>query len=94
MKIRFYLDPESGLPHIHGHGVTEEEVRQVLLGPGEHKRGSRNTRMKLGQTEAGRYLVVVYAPDEQGAGVFVITARELSGKSLKAYRRRRRRKGR
>ena len=24
MRIRFYLDPESGLPHIHSLGVSEE----------------------------------------------------------------------
>ncbi len=26
MDIRFYLDPDSGLPHIYGHGVTMEET--------------------------------------------------------------------
>ncbi|MGA7495685.1 MAG: hypothetical protein WBX00_03070 [Isosphaeraceae bacterium] len=25
MDIRFYLDPDTGLPHIYGHGVTTEE---------------------------------------------------------------------
>ena len=28
VDIRFYLDPDTGLPHIYGHGVTEEEVEQ------------------------------------------------------------------
>ncbi len=23
MEIRFYIDPETGLPHIFNHGVTE-----------------------------------------------------------------------
>ena len=30
MEVRFYLDPETDLPHIYGHGVTENEVEQVL----------------------------------------------------------------
>jgi hypothetical protein len=30
MELRFWTDPETGLPHIFNHGVTEEEVRQVL----------------------------------------------------------------
>ena len=30
MDLRFWMDPESSLPHIFDHGVTEEEVRQVL----------------------------------------------------------------
>ena len=38
MKVRFYLDPETGEPHIHGHGVTEEEVEDVLNSPGEDRR--------------------------------------------------------
>jgi hypothetical protein len=39
MKIRFYLDPETEEPHIYGHGVTEDEVRDVLLKPGEDRPG-------------------------------------------------------
>ena len=34
MNIRFYSDPETGLPHIYNHGVTEDEVEEVLLNPG------------------------------------------------------------
>jgi hypothetical protein len=26
VDIRFYLDPDTGLPHIYGHGVTTEET--------------------------------------------------------------------
>ena len=29
MKTRFYIDPETGGPHIHRHGVTEEEAEEV-----------------------------------------------------------------
>jgi hypothetical protein len=92
MDIRFYLDPDSGQPHIYGHGVTEEEVHQVLLGSGDDLPAKEGSRMKLGQTAAGRYLQVVYVPDEDSDSVFVITAYELRGKAKKAFRRRRRRK--
>jgi hypothetical protein len=94
MEIRFFEDPETGLPHIYGHDVTEEEVRQVLRSPGEDLRGTRDSRMKLGQTAAGRYLQVIYVPDEDSESVFVITAYELRGKAKTAYRRRQRRKPR
>jgi hypothetical protein len=30
MELRFGIDPETVLPHIFDHGVTEAEVRQVL----------------------------------------------------------------
>jgi hypothetical protein len=56
MEIRFYFDPDFDEPHIYGHGVTEDEVEQVLRGPGEDLPGTRDSRMKLGQTTAGRYL--------------------------------------
>ena len=94
MGIRFYEDPDTALPHIYGHGVTEEEVRQVLRSPGEDLPGTRGSRMKVGQTAAGRYLQVIYVPDEDPKSVFVITAYELRGKARTAYRRRQRRKPR
>ena len=92
MEVRYYLDPETGQPHIYDHGVTETEVEQVLRGSGEDLPGARDSRMKLGQTEAGRYLQVIYVPDEDPDSVFVITAYELRGKAKKAYRRRQRRR--
>lgn len=94
MNIRFYSDPETGLPHIYDHGVTEEEVEDVLLNPGEDWLGRRKTRNALGQTRSGRYLQVVYVRDPEPNSVFVITAYELTGKPLTAYRRRQRRRGR
>lgn len=92
MKVRFHLDPETGQPHIYQHGVTEEEVRQVLAGRGEDRAAAEGSRHKLGQTWSGRYLRVIYSPDPKSGSVFVITAYDLQGKPLKAYRRRQRRK--
>ena len=94
MEIRFYDDPETGLPHIYEHDITEEEVWQVLHGRGDDLRGRDDSRVKIGQTAAGRFLKVVYVPDEDPNSVFVITAYELRGKGKTAYRRRKRRKPR
>lgn len=94
MEARYYCDAGTGQPHIHGHGVTEAEVEEVLRGPGEDLPAARNARMKLGQTTAGRYLQVIYVPDEKPDSVFVITAYDLQGKAKHAFRRRRRRKPR
>ena len=93
MEIRYYRDPESGLPHIYDHGVTEAEVEWILARPVEDEACADNSRQALGQTEAGRFLRVVYVPDQEGDGVFVITAYPLAGKQLKAFRRRKRRRG-
>jgi len=66
MELRFWMDAETGLPHIYDHGVTEEEVQQVLTRPGNEFPGTEGSRIRQGQTEAGRYLQVVYAPDPGG----------------------------
>ena len=34
MDIRYNCDPDTGMPHIYGHRVTEEEVEQVLRASG------------------------------------------------------------
>ena len=92
MKIRFYIDKETGLPHIYRHEVREYEVEDVLQKPGEDRPGKEKSRIAIGQTRAGRYLRVIYVPDPEPDSIFVITAYELVGKPLKAYRRRRRRR--
>jgi hypothetical protein len=93
MTVRYYLDPETGEPHIYNHGVSEEEVEDVLRAPGEDRPGREGSRVALGQTRDGRYLRVIYVPDPEPQSVFVITAYELRGRPLAAYRRRRRRRG-
>lgn len=90
MPLRFYLDPATGAPHIPNHGVDEEEVREVLDNPGEDRKGQEGSRIAIGQTSSGRYLRVIYV--QQPDSLFVITAYELSGKPLTAYRRRRKSK--
>jgi len=92
MEARYHRDTDTGQPHIYRHGLREDEVEEVLRGPGEDLPGARDSRMKLGQTAAGRYLQVIYVPDEDPNRVFVITAYELQGKAKKAFRRRQRRK--
>ena len=92
MNIRYYLDPTTGQPHILKHDVDEREVQDVLETPGEDRPGRDGSRIAVGQTRAGRYLRVIYVPDPEPESVFVVTAYELKGKPLLAYRRRRHRK--
>ena len=92
LNVRYYIDPQTGLPHIYNHNVTEAEVEEVLARPGEDRQGYEGARVAIGQTEAGRYLRVIYVPEPEPGSVFVITSHELRGKALTAYRRRRRRR--
>ncbi|HZZ30127.1 MAG TPA: DUF4258 domain-containing protein [Pirellulales bacterium] len=93
MDVRYFSDAETGEPHIYGHGISEAEVEYVLRHPGEDRPGRDDSRHALGQTAAGRYLHVIYVPDPDADSVFVVTAYELQGKPVYAYRRRFRRKG-
>lgn len=68
MEVRYYVDPDTGEPHIFEYGVTEDEVEQVLRASGEDIPARRGARMKLGQTAAGRYLQIIYVPDEDREG--------------------------
>ena len=92
MNIRFFIDPETGDPHIHRHSVSEEEVEEILSRPAEDRPGKEGSRVALGRTSTGRFLRVIYVPDPEPNSVFVITAHELKGKPLTAFRRRHRRK--
>ena len=92
MRLRFYIDPETGEPHIYRHRVSEAEVEQLLSNAGEDRPGREGSRVAVGRTLSGRLLRVIYVPDPQPDSYFVITAYELQGKAAMAYRRRRRRK--
>ena len=89
MTVRFYIDPATDQPHIYDHSVVEEEVEDVLARPMEDRAGRDGSRIALGQTEAGRYLRVIYVPDPEPGSIFVMTAYDLGPNALKALRRRR-----
>ena len=93
VKIRYYIDAQTGQPHIYHHNINESEVEDVLRNAGEDRPGAEGSRIAIGQTRAGRYLRVIYVLDSERDEIFAITGYELTGKLLLAYRRRRRRKG-
>ena len=92
MKIRFYIDKETNLPHIYNHNIKEYEVIEILNKPGEDRPGKEDSRVAIGKTENGRYLKVVYVLDKNDSSIFVITAFEIKGKILSAYKKRKRKK--
>jgi uncharacterized DUF497 family protein len=78
--VNLYVDPETGQPHLHRHGVSEEEAEDVLDRPLEDRPGREGARVAIGQTRGGRYLRVVYVPDPEPESLFVITAFDLGSK--------------
>lgn len=91
VRLRFYIDPETDEPHLYGHDVDEEEVEDVLRHPDEDRQSDGSSRIALGRTRAGRHLRVIYVRDPEPQSFFIVTAYELRGKTLAAFKRRLRR---
>jgi hypothetical protein len=92
VHVRFYIDPETGRAHVENHGVTEQEVADVMRRPLEDRTGHDGARVAIGTTSAGRFLRVIYVLDPAPKSIFVITAYALSQRARQALRRRRRKK--
>jgi hypothetical protein len=75
--------------HIGEHDVKMDEVTEVLGARHIESPGRDGTTIITGQTESGRYLLVV-AVDDEGLA-FIVTAREMTESEKRAYRRRARR---
>ncbi|HVE91107.1 MAG TPA: hypothetical protein VNE62_02240 [Actinomycetota bacterium] len=88
MEIRFFIDEETGDPHVYLHGVSETEVAEVLSAPIEDRQGADETRVAIGRTEGGRLLRIIYVRDPTPPSIFVITAYVVSGRVAWALRRR------
>lgn len=74
--------------HVARHGVTEEEVDDVVLDRGSlHLRSRAGTYVVLGLTSAGRHLFVVVASAPDGE-VYPITARPLTASDRRRWERR------
>jgi hypothetical protein len=82
VDVRYYIDPDTDQPHIHQHGVVEQEVEDVLRRPLEDRPGREESRVALG----------IYVPAPRPDSVLVVTAYQVGPKALRALRRRRRRR--
>jgi len=74
--------------HIAEHEVSAAEVEEVVYQKPYLERREGQEVLVYGQTDSGRYLLVVLAPDtEPQETSFVVTARELTSKEKAAYRK-------
>lgn len=92
MRISEIVWTETDVAHLARHGVTPEEVEEVLAAGPVWRRGRAHpaTRRKslyaFGQTSAGRYLFIVLSPRELGRAR-CITAMDMDEKARRYYER-------
>jgi len=91
VNLRFLLDP-SGDPHVWSHHVNESEVAEAMADRLESVRGRGTSVITIGRTRAGRYLKVIYSPDDLGDGIFIVTAFDVPPKQIRALMKRKRRR--
>jgi hypothetical protein len=50
MVVRFFIDRETGRPHVENHSIAPSEVLEVLRGSSDQRPGREGTRIADGQT--------------------------------------------
>ena len=89
MYVEDVIWDENNLEHIAYHSVKPAEVEQVLWDdPWFEKRRGRQRYQVFGQTDSGRYLLVIL--DREYSSIFyVVTARDMTQAEKRHYQRRR-----
>ncbi|MDP2935539.1 MAG: hypothetical protein Q8O86_03510 [Dehalococcoidia bacterium] len=90
MRIHELIVEPGREEHIARHHVTLQEVEQVVFGQHANYRTRQGRYGLVGQTEGGRYLLVILTPREHGL-YSLVTARDASDADRRLYQRRRRR---
>jgi uncharacterized protein len=85
--FHFWWD-EVNLEHIADHGVEPYEAEEVIGSRSIINNAGEGKYIAYGQTETGRYLVVVFAKRPK-SGLRVVTARDMTEAEKKNLKRRR-----
>jgi uncharacterized DUF497 family protein len=87
LKILSFEWDEANINHIARHSVTPEEVEEACFNNPLILRGRFNRYYALGQTDTGRYIMVVFQHKFRGIAR-VITARDMDKSERQRYARR------
>ena len=86
-RYRFWWD-DHNIEHIANHGVEPYEAEEVIDDDPFIAKAGQGKYVAYGQTDAGRYLLVVFAPKSEQR-LRVITARDMTTGEKKRFKRRR-----
>ncbi len=67
------------------HGLLRHEVEECFFNQEQERRRSRDRRVLLGRSDAGRYVMVVYIMEHRVATI--ISARDMTESERRRYRR-------
>lgn len=84
--LEFEWDDENA-EHIARHGVDLGEAEEVFFGSHLIQRGPSGRRLAWGRTSVGRHLLVVFTV-RGGRVARVVTARDMSAREKRRFRRR------
>jgi uncharacterized DUF497 family protein len=88
MRFAHFDWDERNVDHILLHQVTPDEAEEACLNRPHVRRTRQGRLLVYGQTDTGRYLLVVVEP--RGHGVArIITARDMTTKEKSFYRQQR-----
>lgn len=86
MKIHSFEWDEGNEEHSTRHGISREEIEEVIVDAIVVRKGKSGVYLAYGQTMDGRYTLAVFQHKGQGV-VRPITARPLTQKEKKMLRR-------
>ncbi|MFN8495957.1 MAG: BrnT family toxin [Caldilineaceae bacterium] len=86
METRSFWWDEENIEHIADHGVEPYEAEEVIDNAVLVRKVAQGKYIAFGQTDYGRYLIVVFAP-KSNQRLRVITARDMTLTEKKRFRR-------
>lgn len=86
LRVRRLIWNRRNVEHISQHNILPKEVEEVCHGAPWVVRTKQKRLRIIGQTENGRYLMIIIAPE--GGGVYYpITVRDTTGAERRRYQR-------
>ena len=86
MKIRNLIWDEWNIAHILKHGVSQHEVEEVCLSRHFAIKSGRNKMAVWGQTDDGRYLLVILGIRDYG-DYYPVSSRDMDEKEKRQYKK-------
>lgn len=85
MIIKRLIWDDWNIAHIARHHVEPEEVEEVCQGKHLLEKGRNGLYSVIGQTEDGRYLIIILAP--RSSSFYPVTARDADDKEKRRFKR-------